>query len=383
MAYQKVLIVDDSKMVRTAISRVIRDTFEVREEIDGEGGWNAIDGDSQIVAVISDIQMPVLDGFGLLERIRNSTVSRIRELPVIMISGNKDEEAKKRARAAGANDFITKGSDGAEIVARIDNLLALVHAKNDLQALKLSDVDEIWDPLTGTFKSDYLLTEGAKHFSHARRHSTALSVVTFRIDNHADIERRAGKDLAGQLLARVAKLVQGTLRAEDSIGRTADAQFSMIFPSTSAEQALVFARRLKDQLENARVRHSDQVIKLTTYIGVASLSHDKVDSFEDLMKAALARLDRAAKNAAQAVDQTGSFSVPDGVNVSMTIPPGARSAAPPPSSNIAYVLAALENASAERTREVLKQMLPFIRGAFRRLNIEFPGDAIARELDKK
>src|ERR1043165_1580635 len=85
MAYQKVLIVDDSKMVRTAISRVIRDTFEVREEIDGEGGWNAIDGDSQIVAVISDIQMPVLDGFGLLERIRSSTVSRIRELPVIMI----------------------------------------------------------------------------------------------------------------------------------------------------------------------------------------------------------------------------------------------------------------------------------------------------------
>jgi hypothetical protein len=175
----------------------------------------------------------------------------------------------------------------------------------------------------------------------------------------------------------VAKLVQGTLRAEDSIGRTADGQFSMIFPSTSADQALVFARRLKDQLENARVRHNDQVIKLTTYIGVASLSHDKVDSFEDLAKAALARLDRAAKNAAQAVDQTGRFNVPDGVNVSMTIPPSA------PSSNIAYILKALENASVERTREVLKQMLPFIRAAFRRLNIEFPGDAIARELERK
>jgi two-component system cell cycle response regulator len=377
MAYQKVLIVDDSKMVRTAIGRVIRDTFEVREEVDGEGGWNAIDGDSQVVAVITDIQMPVLDGFGLLARIRSSTVPRVRDLPVIIISGNKDDEMKKRARAAGANDFITKGSDGAEIVARIDNLLSLVQAKNDLQALKLSDVDEIWDPLTGTFRGDYLFTEGAKHFSHARRHSTALSVVTFRIENYADIERRTGKELTGQLLARVAKLVQGTLRAEDSIGRTADAQFSMIFPSTSAEQALVFARRLKDQLENARVRHNDQVIKLTTYIGIASLSHDKVDSFDELAKAALARLDRAAKSAAQAIDQTGRFNVPDGVNVSVTIPPSA------PSNNIAYILKALENASVERTREVLKQMLPFMRAAFRRLNIEFPGDAIARELDKK
>ena len=152
----------------------------------------------------------------------------------------------------------------------------------------------------------------------------------------------------------------------------------MIFPSTATDQALVFARRLRDQLENARVRHNDQVIKLTTYIGIASLSHDKADSFEDLMKAALARLDRAAKNAAQAIDQTGSFNVPDGVNVSMTIPPPAA-----PSSNIAYVLKALENASVERTREVLKQMLPFMRAAFRRLNIEFPGDAIARDLDRK
>ena len=63
----------------------------------------------------------------------------------------------------------------------------------------------------------------------------------------------------------------------------------------------------------------------------------------------------------------------------MTIPPQPAA----PSSNIAYVLKALENASVERTRDVLKQMLPFIRAAFRRLNIEFPGDAIARELDRK
>lgn len=378
MAYQKVLIVDDSKMVRTAISRVIRDTFEVREEVDGEGGWNAIDGDPLIVAVISDISMPGLDGFGLLQRIRNSTTPRVRDLPVIMISGNKDDATKKRARAAGANDFITKGSDGSEIVARIDNLLRLVQAKNDLQALKLNDVDEIWDPLTGTFTGDYLRTEGGKHFSHARRHNTALSIVTFRVDNHGDIERRMGKELAGQLLTRVAKLVQGTLRAEDSVGRTGDAQFSMIFPSTATDQALVFARRLRDQLENARVRHNDQVIKLTTYMGVASLTHDKADSFEDLMKAALTRLERAAKNAAQAIDSTGSFNVQTGsFHVSETNPAAA------PSSNIAYVLKALENASAERTREVLKQMLPSIAAACRRLKIDFPGDAIARELDRK
>ena len=44
---------------------------------------------------------------------------------------------------------------------------------------------------------------------------------------------------------------------------------------------------------------------------------------------------------------------------------------------------ALDNASPERTREVLRQLLPLLGAAFRRVNIDFPGEAIARELGKK
>jgi diguanylate cyclase (GGDEF)-like protein len=379
MDAQKVLIVDDSKAVRTIIARVISDTFATREEADGEAAWKAIEADNSIVAVISDISMPGLDGFGMLERVRASTVPRVRDLPVIMISGNKDDETKRRARAAGANDFITKSTDGAEVVARIDNLLKLVKAKHDLeasrQALKLGDVDEIWDPLTGTFIGEYLMTEGGKHFSHSRRQGLALSVVIFRIDNYGDIESRSGKDLTGQLLARVAKLVQGTLRAEDAIGRTAGAQFCITLPSTGADQALVFARRLRDQLGNARARQGDEVIRLLTRIGVASLSHDKVNSFEELVEAALARLERSAKSAAQSPDATGT----------MTIPPSSDATLPPtaPSANVAYIMKALDNASPERTREVLRQLLPLLGAAFKRVNIDFPGEAIARELGKQ
>src|SRR5204863_345619 len=73
-----------------------------------------------------------LDGFALLERIRQSEDPRIRSMPVIVISGDEDDATKKRARAAGANDFITKTTDGTEILSRIDNLLHLVEAKQQL-----------------------------------------------------------------------------------------------------------------------------------------------------------------------------------------------------------------------------------------------------------
>src|SRR5712675_1326979 len=131
---QRVLIVDDSKIVRTTIARLIRTSFDVREEADGEAGWAALEADPSIVVVISDLHMPKLDGFALLERIRGAASARVKEMPVIMISGNEDDATKKKARAAGANDFITKSTDGTEILSRIDNLLRLVQTKNDLDA---------------------------------------------------------------------------------------------------------------------------------------------------------------------------------------------------------------------------------------------------------
>jgi len=133
---QRVLLVDDSKIVRTTLARLIRKSFEVREEANGETGWQAIASDPSIVVVFSDIQMPVLDGFALLERIRQSQDQRIRSIPVIVISGDEEDATKKRARAAGANDFITKTTDGTEILSRIDKLLHLVEAKQQLVVSK-------------------------------------------------------------------------------------------------------------------------------------------------------------------------------------------------------------------------------------------------------
>src|SRR6267142_7091854 len=103
---KKVLIVDDSKFVRTTFNRILSTSFAVREGADNETGWQAIESDSSIVMVVSDIDMPKLDGFGLLERMRSSSDARIKAMPIIVISGNQNEAAKKRCRDLGANDFI-------------------------------------------------------------------------------------------------------------------------------------------------------------------------------------------------------------------------------------------------------------------------------------
>jgi len=102
----RVLVVDDSRMVRASIIKHIRGRFDAREEPDGEAGWEALLVDPAIDLVVTDIGMPRLDGFGLLERIRGSKVARVRNLPVVIISGDEDENARERALKLGANGFI-------------------------------------------------------------------------------------------------------------------------------------------------------------------------------------------------------------------------------------------------------------------------------------
>jgi two-component system cell cycle response regulator len=90
----RVLIVDDSRMVRATIIKHIKGRFDVREEGGRGGGLADLMLDPGIQVLISDLSMPKLDGYGLLQRVRESKIGRMREMPVIMISGDEDESAR-------------------------------------------------------------------------------------------------------------------------------------------------------------------------------------------------------------------------------------------------------------------------------------------------
>jgi len=300
-AKKRVLVVDDSKFVRKTFATILRGLFEVREEADGEAAWRAIQGDPSIVMVFTDLDMPKLNGFGLLSRMRASTDARIRELPVVVISGVEEQANKQRAREAGAHDFIAKSADAAEVLARLDNVLRLVSTRKELEASRqvpevpaareAPEASAARDRLTGTLTSEYLVTESRKRFSFARRHGGDLAVMALRIANLREVTRSAGKEAADQVLSRIAKLVSSQIREEDSIARTAADTFMVVAPATSAAQMQMLAERLRAQLEQAKLSFGKQPLHIVSRVGVASLGADAVGSIEELMRAALQRLD--------------------------------------------------------------------------------------------
>jgi len=370
---KRVLIVDDSKFVRTTFNRILSASFAVRECADGEAGWQAIETDPSIVMVVSDLDMPKLDGFGLLERVRGSADARVKALPIIVISGNQNEAAKKRARDLGANDFVSKEADAPEVLSRIDNLLRLVKASTDLEQTKqVIEQTVTHDPLTGTFTPHYLMTEGRKHFAHARRHGGLLSVMAFRIDSYAEVVKSAGKDVADQLLARIAKLVSGNLRTEDSIGRANETTFIVVSAGAGAAQVMAFARRMYEQLSKAQVAYRGQPLKIVSSFGVATLAQDTAASIEELMKLALQRLQRAGSGKEERIV--------GGEEITLVKPASLP-------SDIERAVQVLEQANAERlgeaSNEVLRRLLPFLQGAFKRVKIDLPVDKITSILSRK
>lgn len=115
-----------------SLIRHLKGFYEVREEGDGEAAWQSLVVDHSIRAVISDIQMPKLNGYELLERVRTSKLRRLQQLPFILVSGEETEAERAKASALGVSDFVTKGAGSAEVLTRLNNLLALSSAQENL-----------------------------------------------------------------------------------------------------------------------------------------------------------------------------------------------------------------------------------------------------------
>ncbi len=286
----RVLIVDDSRMVRASIIKNIRGHFDYREESDGEAGWQALVLDHSIRAVITDLSMPVLDGFGLLARIRDSRLARIREMPVIMISGDEEEAARERAKVLGVSDFITKGTGATELVARLDSLIRLTETQRELEK---SRDQQVQDSETGLFTRRYIELQAAQALSHASRHASQVSVILLGFDRFEALRAEAGDEVVKQLQKRFARLLAGKVRKEDSLGHYDDNNFVVISPGTPEVQAEAFGNRLREAIEVANVAAHGQKLRLSVSIGIANSPDDMVTSAGALLELAAKRLQMA------------------------------------------------------------------------------------------
>lgn len=119
---KKVLAVDDSRTMRDMLNRALEKAgFDVKLANDGEDGLDALrKGRPDII--ITDINMPRLDGFGFIEKVRED--DRYIGVPILVLTTESAEDLKAKARAAGATGWIVKPFHEEKLIAAIHRVMA-------------------------------------------------------------------------------------------------------------------------------------------------------------------------------------------------------------------------------------------------------------------
>jgi two-component system cell cycle response regulator len=278
----KILVVDDSRVMRKAIERVLKSEFDLVEAGDGEDGWDALTRNPDIGVVISDVQMPILDGYGLICRIRAADDPRISDVPVIVITGADDETTKERAYACGANEFIVKPIDSIQ-------LLTALHGHTGGEAGKTTVVDNV-DPLTQIANRDNFVQRAQKILIDVQKSSDMLSLVRLDIDGFDDIRAQFGDDIADQVLIWVSKNLLDKVRKEDIIGQLGRTQFTILTSSPGRVEAAVLCDRIRAAVSVGPFFQEEISVPVTLSIGLATAGHDPAKSIEELIDLASQRV---------------------------------------------------------------------------------------------
>ncbi len=117
---KKIMIVDDSSSIRQVVSIALKSNgYEVIEACDGRDALSKLDG-SKIHLIISDVNMPNLDGIGLVKEVKQNPAYKF--TPIMMLTTEAGDDMKQRGREAGAKAWLVKPFQPPALLAAVSKL---------------------------------------------------------------------------------------------------------------------------------------------------------------------------------------------------------------------------------------------------------------------
>ncbi len=120
-ARARVLVVDDSKLMRKAAHKMLGDEFDVVTGDDGVDAWAQIQQDPGIQVVFTDLNMPRMDGISLTRRLRENP--KFQSTPILILTTESSDQMKQAGRSAGATGWLVKPFDPAKLLEVIKKVV--------------------------------------------------------------------------------------------------------------------------------------------------------------------------------------------------------------------------------------------------------------------
>ncbi len=324
-----VLIVDDSKIIRTAIREILEiGNIQVTEACDGKDALESINNNLPDL-VLLDAIMPKIDGISVLKGLRK-TYSKM-QLPIILIASQSSPREMVRALDLGANDYVTKPIDFDVLWARLTNQLMQKQAAEFLRSAKDSLEKQIkqrtaelnssnqllekeikvrlqaedrlqkqasYDELTGLPNRSLASDRLQQTLVKAKRHNLNPCVTFLDLDNFKYINDTFGHAAGDDLLRQAARRLSSCARGSDTVARLGGDEFLLILDDddiTKGHQPESGVRHVAERIIESFAKPfviEGQELNITPSIGFAIYPKDGEDSNE-LMRHADAAMYRS------------------------------------------------------------------------------------------
>jgi two-component system cell cycle response regulator len=300
-----VLVAETSDRSRSELLRSLGERgYRVAGAGDGEQALELVAREAPDV-VLLDHELAGLDGMAVLDRLRR--IEALAAVPVIMLTRSSDPELMIEALRRGADDYLRRPFDLAELDARLIAALRVKRLHDALlEANRRLARQALTDDLTGLANRRHGAHQLGREIALCVRHGRLLALLHVDVDHFKTINDTHGHQAGDQVLVEVARRLAAAMRTGDELARWGGDEFVAILPDTDVAGALRAAERVRMTVAAHPVAVAGMVLGVTVSVGWASWSGDTPDDL-------LARADRAlytAKDAGR--DQVSPASAQNG-----------------------------------------------------------------------
>src|SRR3954452_5763083 len=257
-----ILIADDDPGTRLTVSAgVERLGHRCTVTDDGAAAWRAYQADTPD-AVITDWQMPGMDGTALVQAIRAQGGGRYAY--VMVLTGVADEESARATMEAGADDLLLKPLEPAQLERK------LIAAERVTAMHRRMHEDARHDAATGLANRLRLAEDLEALCGRVARYGHVYCVAVFDVDNFKGVNDAAGHLFGDHTLRQIAGALQREIRSGDAVYRYGGEEFLVLLPEQSLESATLAAERLRAAVEALAIPHPAGGV-VTISAGVAGL----------------------------------------------------------------------------------------------------------------
>ena len=244
---------------------------------------------SQTSIVITDWIMPEMDGSELCRAIRKHDFGNY--VYIILLTAKDSKNDIIEGLEAGADDYLTKPVDDAELIARLTTAERVIRLESSLrQRNKEIALLSITDPLTKVFNRGYLNDNLPKAFKRAVRYSQNLSILICDLDHFKSVNDNHGHQVGDLVLQAVVKELDGSLRKDlDWMARYGGEEFLIALPETDLNGGIAAAERFRQRVEKLVIHADGKDLQITASFGVSAIDQEGDKSnliTDDLIKAA-------------------------------------------------------------------------------------------------